>query len=118
VQPRGKAELGHIELRKNFLLKDSPKGMADNERAFVVEETSDEMLGCIKHLMLQTSMKALVEFNRSGTSTDFRKGRPKMCVPKMCVPTFVIHGDRDVSAPIDRTGIPTARMIPRAKRTI
>jgi len=99
--------------RKNFLLKDYPKWIADNERPFVVEGTSNAMLGWIKHLMLQTSMKALVEFNRSGTSTDFRKE-----LPKISVPTFVIHGDKDVSAPIDRTGIPTARMIPRAKLTI
>ena len=99
--------------RKNFLLKDYPKWVADNERPFVVEETSNEMLGWIKRLMLQTSMKALVEFNLSGTSTDFRKE-----LPKISVPTLVIHGDKDVSAPIDRTGIPTARMIPGAKVTI
>jgi non-heme chloroperoxidase len=100
-------------VRNNFLLKDYPKWLADNERQFVVEETSNAMLGWIKHLMLQTSMKALVEFNRSGTSTDFRKE-----LPKISVPTFVIHGDKDVSAPIDRTGIPTARTIPGAKLTI
>jgi non-heme chloroperoxidase len=99
--------------RNNFLPKDYPKWMADNERLFVVEETSDEMLGWIKHLTMQTSMKALVEFNRSGTSTDFRKE-----LPKISVPTLVIHGDKDVSAPIERTGIPTARMIPGAKLTI
>jgi non-heme chloroperoxidase len=99
--------------RKSFLLKDYPKWMADNERPFVVEGTSNAMVGWIKHLMLQTSMKALVEFNRSGTSTDFRKE-----LPNITVPTLVIQGDKDVSAPIERTGIPTARMIPGAKLTI
>jgi non-heme chloroperoxidase len=96
--------------RKNVLLKDFPKWMAENARPFVVEDTSEEMVHWIKQMMLQTSMKALVEFNRAGTSTDFRQE-----LPRIKVPTLVIHGDNDVSAPIDRTGRKTAKMIPEAK---
>ena len=29
-------------------------------------------------------------------------------------PTLIVHGDRDVSAPLALTGEPTARLIPRA----
>ncbi len=60
--------------------------------------------------MLGTSMKGIIEFNRSGTLTDFRSE-----LPKIRVPCLVSHGDTDVSAPIDLTGTPTAKMIPAAQ---
>jgi len=64
----------------------------------------------VRWMMLGTSLKALVECSRSMTSTDFRSE-----LRKIQVPTLVIHGDKDVSAAIDLTGGPTARMIPGAE---
>jgi non-heme chloroperoxidase len=64
---------------------------------------------CRPTMMLGTSLKALVECSRSMTGTDFR---PELS--KVRVPALVIHGDRDVSAAIDLTGRPTAKMIPGA----
>jgi non-heme chloroperoxidase len=69
--PDGVEDSAFEGFRKNVLLKDFPKWMAENARPFVVEDTSEEMVHWIKQMMLQTSMKALVEFNRAGTSTDF-----------------------------------------------
>ena len=60
--------------------------------------------------MLGTSMKAVIECSRSMNSTDFRAE-----LPKIRVPALVIHGDKDVSAPIDLTGRPTAKLIPGAE---
>lgn len=48
--------------------------------------------------MLRTSMKALVECNRSMTSTDFRAE-----LPGITVPALFIHGDT------------TARLVPDAR---
>jgi len=60
--------------------------------------------------MLGTSMKAIIECSRSMTSTDFRAE-----LAKIRVPALVIHGDKDVSAPIAVTGRPTAKLIPGAE---
>ena len=63
--------------------------------------------------MLGTSMKALVECNRSMTATDFRSE-----LSKIRIKSLVIHGDKDASAPIALTGKPTALMIPGARLNV
>jgi pimeloyl-ACP methyl ester carboxylesterase len=64
----------------------------------------------VRGMMLRTSMKALIECHRSMTSTDFRAE-----LPKISIPTLLVHGDKDVSAPLDLTGGPTANLIPDAR---
>src|SRR5262249_35816213 len=95
--------------RRHALLRDYPQWLEDKRQPFFVPETSRQMQEWIRTLMLGTSMKALVECNRSMASTDFRAE-----LPKISVPTLLIHGDKDVSAPIDVTGKPTANLIPGA----
>jgi pimeloyl-ACP methyl ester carboxylesterase len=96
--------------RKHVLLRDYPKWLEDNRQPFFVPETSTQLQEWIRMLMLGNSMKALIECHRAMTSTDFRAE-----LPKLVVPTLVVHGDRDVSAPLQLTGDPTARMIPGAR---
>jgi non-heme chloroperoxidase len=95
--------------RRNVLLRDFPKALRDNMRPFGVAETSPAMLDWIAGLMLRCSMKALVECNRALTGTDFRAE-----LAKIDVPTLIVHGDRDVSAPLPITGRKTAALMPRA----
>jgi non-heme chloroperoxidase len=95
--------------RRNVLLRDFPKALRDNMRPFGVAETSDAMLEWIAGLMLRCSMKALVECNRSLTGTDFRPD-----LAKVDVPTLIVHGDKDVSAPLAITGRKTAALMPQA----
>jgi non-heme chloroperoxidase len=95
--------------RRNVLLRDFPKALRDNMRPFGLPETSEAMLGWIGDLMLRCSMKALVECNRALTGTDFRAE-----LPKIGVPTLIVHGDRDVSAPLAITGRKTAALMPQA----
>jgi len=111
--PRGIPAEQLDAFRNDVLLRDFPKWLEDNRRPFFVPETSPQMQEWIKTLMIDTSMKALVECSRSMSSTDFRAE-----LPTISVPTLVIHGDRDVSAPIDLTGRPTAELIPRAQLTV
>jgi len=96
--------------RRQLLLRDYPNWMEENRQPFFVAETSRQMQEWVRGMMLRTSMKALVECNRSMTSTDFRAE-----LPRITVPTLLIHGDRDVSAPLELTGRPTARLIPGAR---
>src|SRR5262245_42038962 len=96
--------------RRQILLRDYPNWMEENRAPFFAPETSRPMQEWVRGMMLRTSMKALIECNRSATSTDFRAE-----LPKIAVPTLLIHGDNDVSAPLDATGRPTARLIPDAR---
>jgi non-heme chloroperoxidase len=99
--------------RRQILLGDYPKWIEDNREPFFLPETSREMQEWVRGMMLRTSMKALVECNRSMTSADFRAE-----LPNIRVPTLLIHGDKDVSAPLNVTGRPTASLIPNAKLEI
>src|SRR5262249_8841023 len=90
--------------RRHVLLRDYPNWMEENRQPFFVPETSRQMQEWVRGMMLRTSMKAIVECNRSVMSTDFRAE-----LPDIKVPTLLIHGDADVSAPLDVTGRPTAK---------
>jgi pimeloyl-ACP methyl ester carboxylesterase len=95
--------------RRNVLMRDFPKVLHDNLRPFVVAETSQPLLDWIEGLMLQCSMRALLDCNKALTGTDFR---PE--VAKLDVPTLIIHGDKDVSAPLPLTGRKSAALLPSA----
>ena len=95
--------------RRNVLMRDFPKALHDNLRPFVVPETSDALLSWIEGLMLECSMRALLDCNKALTATDFRAE-----VAKIAVPTLIVHGDKDVSAPLAITGRKTAALLPSA----
>src|SRR5262249_17999214 len=108
--PTGIPAEGFASFRRQVLLRDYPKWLEDNRAPFFTPETSPQMQEWIRSLMLSTSLNAIVECSRSMTSTDFR---PEL--PTIRVPTLVVHGDKDVSAPLDVTGRPTAKLIPNAQ---
>jgi pimeloyl-ACP methyl ester carboxylesterase len=76
--------------------KDFPKWLADNARPFFVPETSQAMVDWGIRMCLQTSLQALIECQRATVMTDFREE-----LPKLKVPALIIHGDRDVSEPLE-----------------
>lgn len=61
-------------------------------------------------MALQASLQALVHLNRALTREDFRAE-----LTGISVPALVIHGDQDVSCPIDLTGRATAELVPGAQ---
>ena len=97
-------------LRNTLLLRDFPGWLAANARPFVVPETSEAMMGWLMSQMQRCSMKAVIDCNRTMTTTDFRDE-----LPRVSLPTLVIHGDKDASAPLELTGRKTADLIPGAK---
>jgi non-heme chloroperoxidase len=96
--------------RTHVLQADFPKWLEDGKQTFFVADTSPSLQEWVKQLMLSTPLPVAIETNRRITSTDFRRE-----LPGITVPTLIIHGDKDVSAPIDLTGRPTAALIPKAQ---
>ncbi len=90
-------------------MRDFPKWVEDNFPPFVTPETTPQIRDWLRGMVLWTSGKALLDTNRAVTTADFREE-----LPKIAVPTLVIHGDRDVSAPLDITGRRTADLMPSA----
>ena len=94
-------------------VQDRSKWLAANARPFFTPETSPEMVQWGISMCLQASLKALIDCNRATIETDFRAE-----LPKITMPTLIIHGDKDVSTPLESTGRKTARLIPGAKLVV
>ena len=92
------------------LQKDYPKWLDDGRQGFFVADTSPALQNWVRQLMQTTPLWVALELNRTMTSTDFRAE-----LPQIRLPTLVVHGDKDVSAPIELTGRPTAALIANAQ---
>ena len=62
------------------------------------------------NVIMQSSLKALVECVRVAFETDLR-----VDLPKIAVPTLIVHGDKDASTPLEQTGKRTAQLIPGSR---
>jgi non-heme chloroperoxidase len=96
--------------RLDELMRDFPKWIEDTLSLFVTPQTMTQMRDWVGGMALRTSGKALLDTNRAVTIADFRDE-----LPKITVPTLIIHGDRDVTAPLDMTGRRTADLVLGAK---
>jgi non-heme chloroperoxidase len=85
---------------------DFPKWVADNTAPFFVASTSPAMMQWVSTLLVQCPLPVAIACNKAVTTTDFRAE-----LTKIAVPALVIHGDRDVSAPLAISGKPTAALI-------
>jgi non-heme chloroperoxidase len=104
--PNGVPESALGALRASWC-KDFPQWIADNTALFFVPETSPAMMQWGAALIMQCPVQIAVACNKAMTTTDFRAE-----LTKISMPALVIHGDRDVSAPLALTGKPTAELIP------
>ncbi|HYE76075.1 MAG TPA: alpha/beta hydrolase, partial [Blastocatellia bacterium] len=105
--PEG-VDKAYFEQIRGAMLKDFPKWLYDNARPFFTPETSPEMIQWGVTMCQQASLKAVIELNRVVTETDFRSE-----LSKITVPALIIHGDKDVSAPLELTARRTAKLIPK-----
>jgi non-heme chloroperoxidase len=92
---------------------DFPKWLGENARPFFSPETSQQMVDWGIRMCLQTSLQAILESNRIDVEVDFR---PEL--PGIKVPTLIVHGDNDVSAPLDFTARRVAKLVPGSKLKI
>ncbi len=98
---------------RNVWRHDYAKWLADNERPFFMPDTPQPIMDWGRGLMMQCSMKAVIECNKAMVETDFRTE-----LRKLGVPSLVIQGDRDASAPLALTGARAARLIPGGRLKI
>lgn len=69
--------------------------------------SSTRTIAWLSSMVLDTSRRILVDFQREAAETDLSEEASRICVP-----VTLIHGDRDVSAPLDLTARSYARIIP------
>jgi pimeloyl-ACP methyl ester carboxylesterase len=89
--------------------KDCPRQIAVNASAFFnarINSVSAETMQWWTNMVLKVSLRVLLDLNRMSTETDHRSE-----LRQVSLPTVIIHGDSDMSAPLDRTGRKTAALI-------
>jgi non-heme chloroperoxidase len=89
---------------------DFPKWIIDSTPPFFVPESSPAMMRWFSGLLLKMSLPVALACARSMVEEDFRDE-----MRRLEVPTLLIHGDRDRSAPIEATGIPSAALLPKCR---
>ncbi len=99
--------------RRESLMRDFPGWIDDNMVPFVTPDTPPGLRNWVRDMALRTSGKALLACNRTLTQADFRAE-----LPALTVPTLVIHGEHDMTCPLDLTGRPTAALVPGARLTV
>jgi non-heme chloroperoxidase len=107
--PNGIPEEVFAALRDSWR-KDYLKWIDDNTDPFFVPETSRGLRRWLAAMLAQWPVRFAIACNESMTRTDFRGD-----LRKVSVPALVVHGDRDASAPLALTGIPTAALIPGSR---
>ncbi len=94
---------------------DRPRWLADNADGYFgvglpgVSVSTDFTQYLIRQI-LDCSARAAREFFLTGFTTDLRAE-----LRELAVPTLIIHGDRDVQAPLDICGRKTARLVPESR---
>jgi pimeloyl-ACP methyl ester carboxylesterase len=101
-----------LENGRLALAKDRPNQIAKAAASFFgvpPNVVSSELMDWWSRMMLDgCSLKVMLDLHRAFTRTDFRAD-----LRKIDVPVLLIHGDRDISAPIDFTSRRTAPLISR-----
>jgi len=101
------------KLVRDRMAADFPGWIAENARPFFVPETSQALVDWGAWMMAQTPLKVALDCNRIVVETDYRAE-----LARIRVPALVIHGDKDVSAPLDLTGRRTAQLIPGSRLVV
>ncbi|MFN4356705.1 alpha/beta fold hydrolase [Sphingopyxis alaskensis] len=92
-----------------LLARDFPAWIEVNTPPFFTPDTSPAMIRWGQNMMMSTSLLGAAQLAAANFATDFRPD-----VRQINVPTLLIHGDRDVSAPLALTAQATAALLPQA----
>jgi len=88
------------------IAKGFPVWIAENQGPFFVPETPPEIRLWLVQMMMRTPLKPYYDCNRTLASSRFTEE-----LQAIRLPSLVIHGDKDVSTPVER-GRRTAALIP------
>jgi len=83
--------------------RDFPQWIEANKLPFFTPDTSPQMMDWVAGMMRQIPIPVAVATNRALISTDLRP-----VLSTIDRPVLILHGDKDVSAPLEVTGRPTA----------
>lgn len=100
------------EFQTNQLARDFPKWLEENIRPFVTPDTSPGMMEWVKSMALQASLRTLLDCHRAIAAADFRRE-----LRSIDVPALIVHGDRDVTSPVELAHR-TAALMPNARLSI
>jgi pimeloyl-ACP methyl ester carboxylesterase len=101
--------------RRDEWRRDFGRWIAENEAPYF----GDGLPGCqvtsllrdwTKADMLNTTLQAAIEFQRSAVETDFRAQ-----LQTLSLPALIVQGDADASAPLSLTGVRTAELMPTCR---
>jgi non-heme chloroperoxidase len=102
-----------IEAQTQSIAKDFPRWIGENEGPFFTPDTPQETRTWIKDMMMNVSVPVAVA---TRTNTSIADVRPDL--KKITCPTLIVHGDKDASAPLARTGARTAKLISNCKLVV
>jgi non-heme chloroperoxidase len=109
-------DASYLEKVREVLSTDRAHAIADSAAAFFGaprNPVSTEMMAWWTDMLLQCSLKVLLELHRVFTITDFSAQ-----LRTISLPTLIIHGDNDTSTPLDVTGRKTASLIRGSQLTV
>ena len=110
--PNG-VDAAYLQRVREVLSTDRAHAIASSAAAFFgtpQNHVSAEMMAWWSNMLLQCSLKVLLDLHRVFTVADF-----SMELRRISTPTLIIHGDNDTSAPIEFTGRKTASLIPGSR---
>lgn len=99
-----------IDAQNQAIARDFPRWIAENEAPFFTPDTCQETRTWIKNMMMSVSLPVALATGVTISTSDVRSD-----LKKIACPTLIIHGDKDVSAPLAMTGARTAKLIPNCK---
>ena len=107
-------DLGLVEADLATLTADRPKWFADNAAGFFGVglpgiRVSPEFSEFVIRQCLDCSARATVQFFLTGFTSDLRDE-----LRALDVPALIVHGDRDIQAPLDLCGHKTGRLLQRS----
>jgi pimeloyl-ACP methyl ester carboxylesterase len=94
------------------LVEDLPGWIAENIKPFAPSARM-EILNWLCTMPLDTSRRALIDFQRAILTTDFTEEAKAIAVP-----VTLIHGDADLSAPLEWTARRYMELIPQAQLSL
>jgi non-heme chloroperoxidase len=105
-------DAAYLQASRDLLSHDVPQWCADNAPGYFGghQEVSPGMGEWTMRQIIDTPVRTLVETQKLSAETDYRAELRALDVPVM-----LMHGDADVSVPIEITGRKTAALLPQAR---
>ena len=104
--PGGPNERGQLDAWRGAWKNNYVEWLSQAVPAAFGADGSPDRIQWAMRMMLQCTIQAAIGTNVASAETDFRNE-----LPQIKVPTLIIHGDEDVSTPLEATGRKVAQLI-------